>query len=92
MDFFARPDLHYSYEWTTEENDPRLHGEPDHSLFNPNEGREVLYVINQFGKKHKAEVPVIGIKAERLIKVGLPAEIRTQKEAVQWLEQHWAHV
>ena len=92
MDFFSKSDLHYSYEWTTGENDPRLNGEPDHSPFNPNEGREVLYLINHFGKKHKAEVPVIGSKAEQLIKVGLPTDIQTQKEAAKWLEQHWTHV
>lgn len=91
MIFFTKSDLFYNYRWTTNEGDPRLAGEPDDSYFNPEEGFEILYLINSFGIRNKAEVPVIGNKAERMIKSGLPQTIRSQADVMKWLEENWSH-
>lgn len=91
MTFFKRSDMLYDYRWTTGENDLKLKGEPDHSEFDPQEGCEVLYLINKFGQKHNAEVPVIGNKVEKMIKNGLPQSIRTHEHIMKWLEENWSH-
>ena len=90
MSFYMKDDLAFTYQWSTPEYDPKLKGSADYSLFDSQQGWEVLYLINQFGKKHRAEVKVIGHKAERLIRNHLPPTACTQKNVIDWLEINWS--
>ncbi len=49
MILFSRRNLHYSdYKWTAyAQNDPHVAGKPDDTLFNKEEGNEVVYLINK---------------------------------------------
>lgn len=78
MTFFTRNNLQYQYQWVTTYDDPKLRGNPDHSLFNRHEGWEVLYMINKFGEIYQVHVLTAGLKIERMIRNHLPANIHSQ--------------
>ena len=90
MALISSSDLQYSYSITTTPNDdPRLRGEPDHSLFNRHEKYEVLYLINKLADKHNLKDKASGHKAERMIQRYLPTDIRKQEDVISWLEINW---
>jgi hypothetical protein len=90
MGLLTYGDLQFSYSYTATANDnPKLRGEPDKSLFNRREKYEVLYLINKFAEKHNLKQKTSGHKAEKLIREYLPSEIRSQEHVVQWLENNW---
>ena len=90
MNFYKRSDMIYKYNWYPDGGDDvKLRGEPDHSLFHRDEGYEVLYLINKFGEATGRTTISDGNKAERLINEKLPADVRSQKNVKEWLENNW---
>lgn len=90
MSSFGKSDLKYKYTWTTTGGDnPKLVGEPDSSLFNRNEGYEVLYLLNKFMEKHNLKQKSSFLKAERMINEDLPSNVRSQANVMKWLEDNW---
>ena len=87
--FYHKSDLIYSYQWETYDDDPKLRGEPDHSLFNRHQGWEVLYLINKLGEAYHIELKSAGNKMERMIREHLPSNIRSQVNVKQWIRDHW---
>lgn len=82
--------LTYTYHpGTTAGDDPKLTGNPDHSLFNRNEKHEMLYLLNKFAEKHNLNL-ASAQKAERMIHTGLPSSTRSQANVVTWLEENWS--
>lgn len=82
--------LYNHYSWTTLPGDnPKITGEPDSNLFNRNEGYEVLYLINKFLVKHGLANIASGQKLERIIRSGLPGDIRSQNNVMTWLYSNW---
>lgn len=73
------------YSWRTGPKDSRFEGEPDGSEFVPEEGNEVLYVINKalqtLGASEKTKLH----KGESLIKEELPTSLREQRGVHDWL-------
>ena len=88
--FYKKNDLVYTYNWTTEVVDPKLQGEPGLHEFNREEGWEMLYLINTFGKMHDVEIITVGNKIEKMVRFALPNAISTQKEVMDWLEENWS--
>lgn len=86
--FFQRSDMAYTYEWTTSNDDPKLRGNPDHSLFSRRQGWEVLYMINKFGELHRVATVSSGRKIERMLQ-SLPSNVRSQANVQQWLVTNW---
>jgi hypothetical protein len=90
MALLTGSDLQYSYNETATSNDnPQLRGEPDRSLVNRHEKYEVLYFINRLAEIKGWQNKAIGLKAERLIKVHLPPNIRSRENIIEWLENNW---
>lgn len=90
MGLILKSDLQYKYSWTTiGDDDSKIKGEPDSSLFNRQEGFEVLYLINKFAEKNNFKQKESGLKTERLIKEYLPGNVRSQANVVSWLEANW---
>jgi hypothetical protein len=90
MALLTNSDLRYPYSGTaTSNDDPKLRGEPDRSLFNRHEKYEVLYLINKFAEKNGFKNKASGQKVEKLIKEHLPPHVRSQEHVVQWLEDNW---
>lgn len=83
---YKRSDMLYTYSWEhTQEDDPKLRGEPDSSMFNRREGYEVLYLINKFLTKKNKQTTAAGNTAERAIHNELPSHVRSQENVMTWL-------
>lgn len=82
--------LYNHYSWTVLPGDnPKISGVPDSTLFNRNEGYEVLYLINRFMSDTNIKNVESGQKIERMIRTGLPSDVRGQKNVVEWLIKKW---
>lgn len=85
MALYKRSDMVYGgYSWEAIGNDdPRICGEPDSTLFNRHEGYEVLYLINKISTTI-SECK----KIERLIHNELPTDIRSQFNVKNWIKNN----
>jgi hypothetical protein len=92
MPIVQRADLKFAdqYRWTElKDDDPKITGEPDSTLFNRKEGFEVLALVNRFLDKYKFKQKASGLKVERLIKEHLPIALKSQKHVKDWLVANW---
>jgi hypothetical protein len=90
MSFTKTNMLYNHYSWTALPGDnPKISGVPDSTLFNRNEGYEVLYLINRFMNDNSLKNVESGQKIERMIRTGLPGDVRGQKNVVEWLTKNW---
>ncbi|MCC7515071.1 MAG: hypothetical protein IT212_10325 [Bacteroidia bacterium] len=90
MSFTKTNMLYNHYSWTALPGDnPKISGVPDSTLFNRNEGYEVLYLINRFMSDNNLKNVESGQKIERMIRTGLPGDVRGQKNVVEWLIKNW---
>jgi hypothetical protein len=86
---FLKGDLQYHYSWTVLPGDnPKISGVPDSTLFNRNEGYEVVYLISTLMTRYNLNI-ASGQKIERMIKTGLPGDIRGQKNVYDWIVINW---
>lgn len=90
MILFSRRNLFYSdYKWTSyTPNDPRICGRPDDTLFNKDEGNEVVYLVNKLMALWDYRFSNTGNKMEKLIHDKLPVEITKQEEVQHWLKSN----
>lgn len=90
MSLLSKQDLLYGYSWTAYgDDDPRVTGEPDSTLFNRKEGYEVLYLINKISEDNGFKNKKSGLKIEKMINENLPGDIRSQKNVVNWVASNW---
>jgi len=86
---FTKTNLLYTYSWVhTEEDDPKLKGEPDSSLLNRSEGYEVLYMIKKIMSARGLDSIESGWKIERMIKAH-PGDLRSQVRVKEWINANW---
>lgn len=89
MATFTKSDLKFDhYTWTAKPSDnPNLTGAPDSSLFNRQQGYEVIYMMNKvltdIGSNLKSKLH----QGEDLIKKDLPGSTRSQKDVFDWLKK-----
>ena len=90
MILFSRRNLHYSdYKWTAYiQHDPHVNGKPDDTIFNKEEGNEVVYLINKLMSMWDYRFSNTGNKMEKLIHDKLPPEITKQEEVQNWLKSN----
>ena len=88
MILFSRRNLHFTdYKWTVYgQHDPHVNGKPDQTLFNKEEGAEVVYLINRLMIIWDYRFPNTGNKMEKLIHNSLPVEVNSQEEVQNWLK------
>ena len=90
MGLFEKSDLKFSYSWeVTPGDNPKTTGQPDSTLFNRNEGYEVLYLINRFAEIYDLCKKTSGHKIEKLIRMYLPSECISQEHVCEWIFAHW---
>lgn len=71
-----------NYEWST---DLVYNGDVSRRLFNRNNGDQVLFLINQYAApKDKFNIEE-GIQVQRMLKLELPVEAKSEKSVLQWL-------
>jgi hypothetical protein len=89
MSLLYKGDLKNHYNWRPIPNeDSRISGISDNTLFNRNEGFEVLYIINSFAEKYGIERKETGLQIEKLISEKLPSNLRNQIHVMEWLEKN----
>jgi len=90
MSFTKTNMLYNHYSWTALPGDnPKISGVPDSTLFNRNEGYEVLYLINKVMADNNLKNVESGQKIEKMIRTGLPGDVRGQKNVVEWIIKNW---
>lgn len=91
MALFNKPDMIYKdYSWTAiSGDDPRISGKPDNTLLNRHEGYEVLYLINKCLDEWRFKNMSSGQKLEKMIREGLPSNVRSQSNIKDWLKSNW---
>jgi hypothetical protein len=92
MGLLEKTDLVFEteYSWTAIKNDdPKIVGEPDSTLFDRNEGYEVLYLINKLAEIWDLTQKKSGLKIETMIKNHLPSDIRSQENVKAWISKEW---
>jgi hypothetical protein len=89
MTLLSRSDLKYYYNWRPiPDDDPRISGVFNTTLFDRNEGFEVLYLINSYADLRRIKRKETGLKIEKLIKEKLPLNLRNKIHVIQWLEEY----
>lgn len=73
---FTKTNMVYNhYSWKAMlGDDPKISGVPDSTLFNRNEGYEVLYLIKKIMDSQSWVNVATGQKIEKMFKTGLPGE------------------
>lgn len=90
MDTFSKQDLQYDYIWSHyDQDDPRVSGIPDSTLFNKKQGEEVVFLVNYLTEHLAWSVEEFGAKVEKLIRDHLPTEDMSQKEVLEWIKKNW---
>lgn len=90
MDRFNKDALLYSYTWSQyPENDSRISGPPDTTIFNKHEGAEVVYLIDYLSEHLAWSVEEFAGKVEKLIHDHMPEQKMSQQEAVAWIKKNW---
>lgn len=89
---FKKSDMQYThYSWTAYGNDdPKVKGKPDSTMFNRKEGYEVIYMINKVLDSKGLTSVASGQKAETKIKDKLPGNVRSQENVFNWLLDNWS--
>ena len=78
------------YNWNKIQiTDPRVSGSLTETPFNPSEGYEVLYLINELISIRKFDGEHYARKIEKMIKCGVTGETTSQKEVKDWIKSHW---
>ena len=90
MVLFSKRNLYYSdYKWTAyTPNDPRINGKPDSTLFNKEEGNEVVYLINKLMAYWDYRFANSGNKMEKLIHDKMPDDVIKQEDVQIWIKEN----
>ena len=91
INLFNKSDMYYNdYTWSAYPNDdPRITGEPDNTLFNKHQGYEVLYLINKLATSWSIRTIHECRMIETLIRTQLPSNIRSQENVKEWIKLNW---
>ena len=89
MAIFTKEDLVNTYNWPANgASNPKLKGRPDSSLFNRQDGFEVLYMIQQCMEDWDMHAVSSGKLIEKLINKA-PTNIKSQAHVKNWIDENW---
>lgn len=78
----------YTYSWRRTNGDGPQIGNPDRNELNRHEGYEVIDFIDTL-PFILSDDKTSKLKAERLIRQGLPSNIRSHAKVTEWLRYNW---
>ena len=91
MKLFSKNELINRYEWKDyEESAPEVSGQPDDTMFDPEDGHQILYIINKFAAQYDIRWVTSGLLLEQMLTDGLPDTVRSQVEVMAWIKKNWA--
>ncbi|WP_191601508.1 hypothetical protein [Marinomonas algicola] len=81
---------HIAYQKTPiPSDDPRVSGTPDKTDFNRHEASEVHYLITRFASVKRLKLKKSLVKVAEVMDKELPEEVKTQIDAMKWLQTNW---
>jgi len=75
------------YNWSGVNNALSYTGSPSRRLFNPDDGHQVLFIINLFESMRTSFTLNDVHRLEELIKQQLPMEVKSEISVINWLTQ-----
>lgn len=82
---YIRSDMKYDdYHWNLSADIAEI---PDHAKFNPNDGNEVLNVINAAAEKLRIRDKKLCEYFEILIRKRFPSSVHSHEDAIIWLQK-----
>lgn len=82
---YLKEHLVHAYNWP--EATPRtFSGTPSRRRFDPDNGEQLLFIINCFYESTGLTTPEIGLQLERLINTRLPLEVMSEVTVFNWLK------
>lgn len=91
MALYNKSDMFYKdYVWgiTPQKGDPKVSGVPGKTLFDRQDGTEVLYMINHIAPLWQL-TKIDCLKMEVMIRQHLPSNVMSQKNVMIWLTLNW---
>jgi len=73
------------YDWTKQLKHDAFSKPPDRRAFDPANGNQIIYLINAFGNSIGRFGIEDGQRLEKLIREGLPEELRSELAVFNWL-------
>ncbi|MEI6855903.1 hypothetical protein [Psychrilyobacter sp.] len=91
MNVHSKSNLIYKhYSWKIfEEKNPKITGKLDSTIFNKNEGYEMLYLIKKMTEIWQLDDRDSRRKIEKIIYKTLPADKKEQEEVKNWVRDNW---
>jgi len=90
MALLSKNELQYNYSWKEYNNeDPKVSGELDNTIFNRSEGYEMLYLLNKIAAMQNITNKTICLRMEIMIIDSLPGEICSQIDVRNWIRDNW---
>lgn len=86
MTLIEKKDLQYDYSWNKPGNNPKSGEKPESTVFDREEGSDVLSVINRYADEHDITDKSRALKMESRIRTEMHDDIGTHKEVYQWLK------
>lgn len=87
MAIIKKRDLDYDYTWTSAPgHTPKSQDTLDGHIFDRNDGNSVLSLINSYIEESDITDKRVGLEAESLIKNRMPRNIKTERQAREWLK------
>jgi hypothetical protein len=83
--------IYQDYNWFSKykKTDPRICGKPDSTIFSRSEGNEMLYMVNKCGKSWGWSHDLFAMqRLENIIREKVPAEVQTQIEVYNWIQNN----
>lgn len=89
MALIGKGDLKHDYSWPTESpgDSPK---DPDSNLFDREDGKEVLNVINEYADRRNITDKQKALKIETELHNNLSKDITTQRGVMDWLDSIFA--
>ena len=82
--------IYKSYSWENfNDKDPKITGNLDSTIFNKNQGYEMLYIIKKLTEIWKLDDRDSIRKIETMIFKFLPEDIKKQEDIKNWVRDNW---
>lgn len=88
MSLIDKGDLQYDYTWTSQPGGSKS-DKPDSNLFDREDGKEVLHIINEYAKEENITDKKRALEIETKLHQNLSQDVSTQRDVFDWLKANF---
>jgi hypothetical protein len=86
MGLIEKDDLKFDYDWSSQPGDDPVKKEDIGSnVFNKNQGKDVLNMLNNYAEEHNITDKNDVLDAEGMLRDNLPKDLNTETNIIDWL-------